>query len=128
MKTTAGILAGALILLTFTLAIHFNQGSIETKRKLDNERYVRLSAEENLEKASAQIRALEDDLARLTSKMNSTEKLLEQARDVNSQLQERINKATAAQESLQQKLQTLQQAAPNQSNLRSKLLPEAGAT
>ena len=127
MKTTAVILAGILILLSFALAIHFNQGTIETKRKLDSERYVRLTTEENLEKANARISHLEDDMTRLTSKINSTEKSLEQTKDINAQLQERINKA-AAEESTRQKIQVLEQTSPGQSNSERDSSPEGGAT
>lgn len=127
MKTTAVILAGILILLSFALAIHFNQGTIETKRKLDRERYVRLTAEENLEKVNAQVSHLEDDVTRLTSKVNSTEKLLEQAKDINAQLRERIDKAEA-EESMRQKIQVLEQTSPDQNNSKSDSSPEGGAT
>ena len=127
MKTTAVILAGILILLSFALAIHFNQGTIETKRKLDRERYVRLTAEENLEKANARVSHLEDDVTRLTSKVNSTEKLLEQTKDINAQLRERIDKAVA-EESMRQKIQVLEQTSPDQNNSKSDSSPEGGAT
>ncbi|MBI5149289.1 MAG: hypothetical protein HZA28_00760 [Candidatus Omnitrophica bacterium] len=128
MKKTAVILACILILISFALAIHFNQGTIETKRKLDSERYVRLTAEENFEKATAQIHRLENDLIRLTSKINSTEKILEQTKDINAQLQEQIDRATAAQESMQQKIQGLEESSPNQSNSKGGPASDAGST
>jgi archaellum component FlaC len=113
MKITAVILAGILI---------------ETRRKLDSERYVRLTAEESLEKANAQIRHLEEDLARLTSKMTGTEKLLEQTKDINTQLQERMDNAVAAQESMRQKIQILEQTSPSQDSSKTGPSLEAGAT
>lgn len=124
MKVIAIILAVALVVFCFGIAIHFNQNVLQTRRILENERYTRLTAEENLEKATAQIRNLENELGRAQAKIQNTEKLLDQTKSVNGALQERMEEATTLQKSLQQKLEQLQ----NQDNPPAASVATAGAT
>lgn len=128
MKTTATVLAGILIALSFGLAIYFNQGALHAKRLLDRERYTRLTAEENFEKANAQIQDLERELARVANKAKNTERLLEQTQAVNAELQERVNKARDAQTSIEEKVKESEQSPANQGRSEPDLRTEAGAT
>lgn len=128
MKVVAIVLAVALLVFCFGLAIHFNQNVLQARRVLENERYTRLTAEESLEKATAQIRNLENDLERAQAKVKSAEKLLEQTKSLNTQLQERVAEGATLQKSLQQRIQQLEQVPLNQSNSRSGATIAAGET
>jgi len=128
MKIIAVVLAVVLVTFCFGVAIHFNQNVLQTRRILENERYTRLTAEEGLEKASSQIRNLENELARAQAKVKSTEKLLEQTKSLNAQLQDRVEEAATLEKSLQQRIQKLEQVPLNQSNSKSGLETDAGAT
>ncbi len=128
MKIIAIVLAVVLVAFCFGVAIHFNQNVLQTRKVLESERYTRLTAEEGLEKASAQIRNLENELVRAQTKIKSTEKLLDQAKSLNTQLQERVEEAATLEKSLQQRIQNLDQVPLNQSNSESGLKSDAGAT
>ncbi len=114
MKIAAAILAGILILASLGLVIYFNQKRLHSKKFLDNERYLRLTAEENLEKANSQIRSLERELLRLTDKVENVQKLLDQTQVRNAQLYQEVNKATTVQVLLEKKVKELEQAPLNQ--------------
>ena len=124
MKIIAVILAVVLVIFCFGVAIHFNQNVLQARKILENERYTRLMAEENLEKATAQIRDLENELGRVLAKIKSTEKLLEQTKSINMELEERMEEAATLQRTLQQKLEQLQ----HQSNSTAASTADAGAT
>lgn len=109
MKIIAIVLAVALVVFCFGLAIHFNQNVLQTRKVLESERYTRLTAEESLEKAATQIRSLENKLERAQAKAASAEKLLEQTQSLNAQLQERVAEGATLQKSLQQRIQQLEQ-------------------
>lgn len=116
MKVVAIVLAVALVVFCFGLAIHFNQNVLQARKVLESERYTRLTAEESLEKAASQIRNLENEL--------------EQTQSVNAQLQERVAEGATLQKSLQQRIQQLEQAPipMGQSNSISDVTTAAGAT
>lgn len=128
MKIIAIVLAVVLVAFCFGAAIHFNQNVLQTKKILENERYTRLTAEEGLEKASSQVRHLENELARAQAEIKNTEKLLDQAKSLNAQLQERAEEAAILEKSLQQRIQKLEQVPSNQSNSKSGPETDAGAT
>ena len=128
MKIVAIVLAVALVIFCFGLAIHFNQNVLQAKKILESERYTRLTAEESLEKAAAKIRNLENELERAQTKAKSTEKLLEQTKSLNTQLQNRVEEGATLQKSLQQRIQQLEKVPMNQSNSQSGANAAAGAT
>ena len=128
MKVVAIVLAVALVVFCFGLAIYFNQNVLQARKVLESERYTRLTAEESLEKAASQIRNLESELERAQAKVKSAEKLLEQTKSLNAQLQERVAEGATLQKSLQQRIQQLEQVPLNQSNSRSGASAAAGAT
>lgn len=130
MKVVAIVLAVVLVVFCFGLAIHFNQNVLQARKVLESERYTRLTAEESLEKAAAQIRNLENELERARAKTKSAEKLLEQTQSLNAQLQERVAEGATLQKSLQQRIQQLERVPipMDQSNSRSDVTTAAGAT
>lgn len=128
MKVIAVIIAGVLVIFCFGVAVHFNQNVLQARKILENERYTRLTAEENLEKAAAQIRGLESEIGRSQAKVKSTEKLLEQAKSVNIELQEKVEEAARLQKSLQQRMEQLQQTPTDQKDSKSGSTANADAT
>ena len=128
MKVIAIVLGIVLVIFCFGIAIHFNQNVLQTKKILENERYTRLTAEESMEKASSQIRNLENEIEQAQSKVKNAERLLEQTKSLNAQLQERVEQGASLQKSLQQRIQQLEQAPVSQSNSKSGATASAGAT
>lgn len=115
MKVVAIILAVVLIVFCFGVAIHFNQNVLQTRKVLESERYTRLTAEENLEKAMAEIRNLERELTQAQSKIKNSEKVLEQTKSINMELQSRMEEAAILQKTLQKKIEELEPAGNAQS-------------
>lgn len=90
------------------LAFRFNRHVSQAQTDLNQERYLRMTAEENLEKANAKIVSLEGELAKNQNKSKSLEKVIDQTSAMNKDLQARLEKANAVQEDLEKKIKQLE--------------------
>ncbi len=110
MKIAAIGLGVILFVLSFGLAVHYNQNALNFRADLERERYARLVAEENGERVSGQIRQLETELAKIQKKMAGAQKSLDQSQLANADLQARLEEEAAIRESLEKKMKDLEGA------------------
>lgn len=109
MKVAAILLAVVLVTVSFGLAIAYNQTAIKVKQDLDRERYARMVVEEGSVKLNDEIRLLEGDIARYQQKSQTAQRVLEQIKSVNADLESRLEKAVRDKESLESKVSELEQ-------------------
>lgn len=110
MKVAAILLAVVLVTVSFGLAIAYNQTALKVKQDLDRERYARMVVEEGSEKLNTEIRLLEGDIARYQQKSQTAQRVLEQIKSANADLESRLEKAVRDRESLELKVSELEQA------------------
>ncbi len=110
MKIVAIILAVILVVLSFGLAVHYNQNALTVRRDLDRERYSRIVAEENLDKASVRMKSLETEIAKLQQKYQSTEKFLAETKELSVDLERQLRQLTQTRTSLETKVTELERA------------------
>ena len=111
MKATMVVLAIMLTVLSAGLAIRYNLNASNALKDLNQERFMRMTAEESLEKSNDKISSIDAELKRTQSKMNGLEKALEQANAFNEDLKSRLNKAAEIKNNLDGKIQELEQMA-----------------
>ena len=106
------IIIGLLLIVGVgSVAVHNNQAATVAKKDLEKERYDRMVAEENFEKANTRLSSLEAEVSRTQNKMKATEKLVEQTKAINDELKGRLNKISEIKGSLEQKVKELENAA-----------------
>lgn len=128
MKIAAIGLGVILFVLSFGLAVRYNQNALNFRADLERERYARLVAEENGERVSGQIRQLETELAKIQKKMAGAQKSLDQSQLTNADLQARLEEEAALRGSLEKKMKELEGAlADALKQKESVTAPEAGA-
>lgn len=110
MKIVAIILAVILVVLSFGLAVHYNQNALTVRRDLDRERYSRIVAEENLDKASVRMKSLETEIAKLQKKSQSTEKSLGEIKESSADLERQLDQLIQTRTSLETKVTELERA------------------
>ena len=108
MRITIIILAVAFAVMGGGLAYRYNQEALNAQKELNQERYNRMIAEENLQKADAKIKLLQSDIARSEDKLKSVENILDETKTVNSDLKARIDKATEIKQDLENKIKELE--------------------
>ena len=114
------ILIAVMVLMVGFLVMAFssNQAVGHIKRDLDQERYKRIVAEENLSKSSAKINTLETELASTRDKIQSVQTILQEGKTETSDLKVQLERVTRAKEALEKKIEELKNAAavPAESN------------
>lgn len=98
-----------LVVLSFGLAVRYNNDASYATEMLNGERYKRLTAEEELQKANRQIAALTADLKQAQDKLESTEFVLKNTKAINEDLKARLDKADQAKELLDKQIDELKQ-------------------
>ena len=93
------------------MALCSNQSVGHIKRDLDQERYKRMVAEENLSKATAKISALETELSGNRDKIQSVQAILQEGKTETSDLKVQLDHVTKAKEALEKKMEELKSAA-----------------
>lgn len=68
------------------LAVYANLNSAKLNKTVDGERYKRITAEQQLQKAQQQIAALQTELGESQSKMKSIEKILNDGQEIKAEL------------------------------------------
>jgi hypothetical protein len=96
------ILVTACFILCVGLAIYFNQSSSKVTEELHQERYTRMLAEENLDKLNVKKKSLEISLNWANNKIEGIEKMLDQKKKVNTDLQSRLEKTLKLKSALEQ--------------------------
>ena len=91
------------------LAVHYNKNANYAQNVLNQERFEKLTAEENLEKANAKIESLTTELDRTKSKIKNISTLIEQTNSLNSDLKSRLETISKMNESLENKMKELSQ-------------------
>lgn len=92
------------------MALSSNQTAGHIKRDLDQERYKRIVAEENLGKASSKINSLETELSGTRDKIQSAQAILQEGKAETSDLKIQLEHMTKAKEALEKKIEELKNA------------------
>ena len=100
---------GCITVISIALTIRFGQNSSQAKEDLNRERYLRLTTEENLEKAKTKISSLETELARIQNKVKNIERSLDETTAVNKDLKVKLDKTSGVKEDLEKKVKELEQ-------------------
>ena len=85
---------------------------MDAEHTLNQERYNRMLAEENLEKASSTINNLQSQLSATQKKIKTIETLVEQTKGMNADLKDRLDKTSKVNEQLDERVKELQQSPP----------------
>ena len=107
------------------IAVYFSQNASRHQEDLTQERYLRMVAEANFEKASGRINSLEDQIAALKSKTKNAEKLLEQTSTANTDLKTKLEQTSQLKEELEDKIKELEKGTLE--NASSSALPDDGS-
>ena len=103
MKVFLSVLAIGVALFSGGLAIRNNQLAETAKIELNQERYQRMTAEEQLNNANNKIASLESDVAKVAKKLKANEALIDQMKTINGELVAKLDKAKEIKENLEQK-------------------------
>lgn len=106
------VLIGAvivLLVLSCGLAVRYSRDANYAYEELNAERYTRMLAEEDLQKANTRLSTLEAELKRAQDKAGQMEEILEKTKAVNEDLKARLDKAAEIKESLDKRIADLQQ-------------------
>ncbi|MBF0522661.1 MAG: hypothetical protein HQL24_06355 [Candidatus Omnitrophica bacterium] len=101
-----------LVVTSFVLAFQFNQKAFRANRNLEQERYLRLTAEQAIQEAAQQKEDLKNNLSKAQETIKGLSRVTEQTQAYNKDLKERLEKASKAQEELEAKLKALEKKEP----------------
>ena len=106
------ILISVIVLMVgfLLMALTSNQAVGHIKRDLDQERYKRIVAEENLSKASAKVNSLEMELSSTRDKIQSVQVILQEGKTVTTDLKVQLERMTKNKEALEKKIEELRNA------------------
>ena len=106
------ILISVIVLMVgfLLMALTSNQAVGHIKRDLDQERYKRIVAEENLSKASAKVNSLEMELSSTRDKIQSVQVILQEGKTVTTDLKVQLERMTKTKEALEKKIEELRNA------------------
>ena len=100
------------VLLIVTASIGISVKSYQNAENatggLDQERYLRMSAEEDLHSAKQKIKTLETQLTTEKAKAQKAEAMTQDLRDINKDLQARLKKAADLQGKLESKIKEIE--------------------
>ena len=113
-------------IIAASLAVYFNRNASRHQEDLTQERYLRMVAEANLEKANGEISSLEGEIAKLKNKNVSVEKLLQQTSTTNTDLKVKLEKTSQINEVLESKLKELEKS-NSAENVSSSIPPDISA-
>ena len=97
------------------VAITANNNALEVQQHLDQERYTRMVAEENMQKSEAQIKSLKDNLENTQKKLSEANGKIQSIQSIVSEtegLKAQLETVTHLKNSLEQKVQDLQNQPP----------------
>ena len=108
-KTMTLPVAVAVAIIGCVLAVSANVTTSKTVEDLKQERYKRMVAEEQLQKAKNDVSALSEQLFDSQAKIESIERILNQGKTETQQLEQDLSAAQADKASLLQQLQEMQE-------------------
>jgi len=111
LKNKILLLVIVLMVGSLLMALSSNQAVGHIKRDLDQERYKRIVAEENLSKSSAKINGLEIALSATRDKIQSVQTILQEGKSETTDLKVQLERMTKAKEALEKKIEELKNAA-----------------
>ena len=126
LKTKMLLLAIVLMVTFLLMALSSNQTVGHIKRDLNQERYKRIVAEENLSKSFAKINALETELSGMRDKIQSVQTILQEGKSEASGLKVQLERMTKAKEAMEKKIEELKNTVP--ANAQEESEPAAGST
>lgn len=97
-----------LVVLSCGLAIRYNQDATYAHEELNGERYKRMTSEESLQQANAQVDSLKLELKIAHDKAETLETVLEKTKLINADLKSRLDKGAEIKAALDQKILELQ--------------------
>ena len=104
MKNTVLVITFLITGATCALAYFQNTKADRAVSELNEERYARMVAEEDLLKAAQDLERLTKEMDSLKSQLKNHEKLLKQTQSINSDLQAQLKKAESVKASLENKI------------------------
>jgi hypothetical protein len=90
--------------------IYYFQRAAAAGYNLDNERYSRMLAEENLLKASRKLDALESEIRKLKKTAETKDQILVQMDTVNADLRKQLDRLAVTQQDMERKLKSVMAA------------------
>jgi chromosome segregation ATPase len=111
-KANQKILVVAIVLMVISglMAINSNKTLAKLQQNLDRERYQRMVAEENLNKAITRMNSMASELASTRNKIQSVQAILEEGQKNNSDLRSQLESTINAKEALEKKIEELKSA------------------
>ena len=111
MKKDVGLVICALIAVgAIAVAVYAFERQNKLTKKLDEERYGRLVAEESSQKSAAKLAVLENQIKSADDKMAKLKDVLDQQKGVNSDLKEQYAKLAEAKAELEAKVKAAMEA------------------
>lgn len=111
MKIATIVVLVFLAVLSTFVAYRYSESSLQAQQTLNQERYNRLTIEENLSKANARVKELEDQISKVEKKMASMQVVLDNTNAMNDDLKSRLDKAMVIKENMDKKIEEMQQMA-----------------
>ena len=108
------VVAVVLMIIVGLMAINANKTLAKLQQNLDRERYQRMVAEENLNKAMTKVNALESQLTSTHDKIQSVQAILEEGQKTTSDLRSQLDSVTKTKEVLEKKIEELKAASASQ--------------
>ena len=109
MKIATIVVLVFLAVLSTFVAYRYSQSSLQAQQILNQERYNRLTIEENLSKANGRVKELEDQISKVEKKMASMQVVLDNTNAMNDDLKGRLDKAMVIKENMDKKIEEMQQ-------------------
>ena len=109
MKIATIVVLVFLAVLSTFVAYRYSQSSLQAQQILNQERYNRLTVEENLSKANGRVKELEDQISKVEKKMASMQVVLDNTNAMNDDLKGRLDKAMVIKENMDKKIEEMQQ-------------------
>ena len=111
MKSVSIILVVLIVGLTGFIAFKKSQNAGKMQQDLNQERYVRMTTEENLSKSNEHVKEMEEQVAKLEKKMASMQIVLDNTNAINEDLKARLDKAGQIKQDMDVKIKELEQMA-----------------
>ncbi len=111
LKNKILLLVIVLMVGSLLTALSLNQAVGHIKRDLDQERYKRIVAEENLSKSFLKINNLEKEFSSARDRIQSVQTILQEGKSETTDLKVQLERMTKAKEALEKKIEELKNAA-----------------
>ncbi len=105
MKNTIFVVIFLVVMASLIFAFRYNKAASSMQEELQRERYTRMTAEENLERAKEKLSSLQSQLTKYEKKSGTLELQVEEFTALTNDLQDRLDQATKRKEALEVKLQ-----------------------